>query len=109
MKERNDLIDRVQYWGLRVVDMALHWFPVETNLKTARLLGSLIYHLWPKAKDRVQGNLRRSFPELSETQRRALGEQSLQHLIMLFVEILFTTRLVRVDTWRRYFELRDFE
>jgi KDO2-lipid IV(A) lauroyltransferase len=33
----------------------------------------------------------------------------MQELFMLFVEVLFTTRLIRVDTYARYVELHNFQ
>jgi len=46
---------------------------------------------------------------MPEAQRREMARRSMQQLFMLFVEVLFTTRLVRIDTFRRYVELTDFQ
>ena len=102
-------MDLLQYVGLRVVSMALHSFPIEANLETAKLIGSLVYRFDRKHRDRSLGNLRRSFPELSERKREQLACESVQQLIMFFVELLFTTRLVRLDTWSQFVELENFE
>ena len=107
-KKRSDLIDRLQYVGLRLVSMVLHTFPVEANLKTAELLGNFMYRVDRRHRQRAEGNLRRSFPELSEPRRRAMARRSMQQLFKLFVEVLFTTRLIRLDTWPRYVELENF-
>lgn len=107
-KQRNDLIDRLQYIGLRLVSMALHCWPVELNLQVAKSLGNLIYAIDRKHRDRALGNLRRSFPDMPEKQREMLARRSMQQLFMLFVEVLFTTRLVRVDTFTQYIELDNF-
>lgn len=32
----------------------------------------------------------------------------MQQMVMLFVEVLFTTRLIRFDTWTKYVELENF-
>lgn len=108
-KPRNPWVDRLQYIGLRVVSMALHSFPIDANLETARLLGSLIYQVDKKHRDRSLGNLRRSFPDMPERKREELARHSVQQLIMLFVEVLFTTRLIRIDTWSRFVELEKFD
>jgi Kdo2-lipid IVA lauroyltransferase/acyltransferase len=107
-KQRSDLIDRLQYVGLRLVSMVLHTFPVDANLKTAELLGNFMYRVDRRHRQRAEGNLRRSFPDLSEPHRRALARRSMQQLFKLFVEVLFTTRLIRLDTWPRYVELQNF-
>lgn len=108
-KPRNPWVDRLQYIGLRTVSMALHSFPIDANLETARLLGSLVYQFDKKHRDRSLGNLRRSFPDMPQNQREQLARRSVQQLIMLFVEVLFTTRLIRIDTWARFVELEKFD
>jgi KDO2-lipid IV(A) lauroyltransferase len=105
---RNDLVDRLQYLGLRLVAMMLHCWPVELNLRTARLLGDIMYLLDRKHRERALGNLRRSFPDMPESTRREMARRSMQQLFVFFVEMLFTTRLVRLDTWRNCVELDHF-
>jgi KDO2-lipid IV(A) lauroyltransferase len=108
-KKRIDLIDRLAYLALRLISMILHCFPVNANLQTAKLLGSALYRFDRKHRERALGNLRRSLPELSSEQRQALAKRSMQELFMLFVEVLFTTRLLHLDTWSKYVELHQFE
>src|SRR5688572_19375776 len=96
-KERNDLVDRLQYVALRLVSMILHSFPVEANLRTARLIGTLMYRFDKRHRARALANLARSFPEMSQRRREHLALRSHQDLIMLAVEVLFTTRLIRLD------------
>jgi Kdo2-lipid IVA lauroyltransferase/acyltransferase len=108
-KQRNDLIDRIQYIGLRLVSMAMHSWPVEANMRVAELLGNFMYAVDRKHRDRALGNLRRSFPDMPEPLRREMARRSMQQLFMLFVEVMFTTRLVRIDTIAQYVELGDFK
>jgi KDO2-lipid IV(A) lauroyltransferase len=108
-KHRNDLVDRLLYVLLRVISAALHCFPVDMNLRTAKLLGSALYRFDRKHRERALVNLKRSFPGMSERHRKRLAERSMQELFMLFVEVLFTTRLIRIDTWPRYVTLHNFE
>lgn len=107
-KERNDGVDWLLYVALRLVAAAMHCFPVNTNLRTARLIGSLMYRFDRKHRERALGNLRRSFPDMPERRRERMAERSMQHLVMLGVEVLFTTRLIRLDTYSRYVELANF-
>ncbi len=104
-KARNDLLDRLTYLALRLVSAALHCFPVDLNLRTARLIGRCMYRLDRRHRNRALHNLARSFPEQSEQWREEMARRSMEHLVMLGVEVLFTTRLLRIDTWRRYIEL----
>jgi KDO2-lipid IV(A) lauroyltransferase len=108
-KSRNELFDRVAYLGLRILSMVLHWFPVNLNLKTARLFGTLWYKLDRKHRARALANLQRSFPNSTEAQRDRIARLSVQHMFMLGVEVLFTTRLVRVETWRQYVEIDNIQ
>jgi KDO2-lipid IV(A) lauroyltransferase len=107
-KERNVVVDWVQYVALRLVASALHCFPVDTNLRTAKLIGSLMFRIDRRHRERALGNLRRSFPDMSDARRARMAERSMQHLVMLGVEVLFTTRLIRLDTYSRYVRLANF-
>src|SRR5688572_22957217 len=98
-KARNDFLDWLLYVALRVVSMALHSFPVEANLQTAKWIGSILHRVDRKHRDRALANLRRSFPDMPLRQREHLARRSQQDLVMLAVEVLFTTRLIRIDTW----------
>jgi len=107
-KQRNDWLDWLQYIALRIVSMLIHCFPVEYNIQTARLIGSVMYAVDRKHRQRAMGNLRRSFPDMPEETRKLMARRSMQQLFIFFVEMLFTTRLVRIDTWRKYIELHEF-
>jgi len=99
----------MQYIGLRLVSMAMHSWPVELNLRIAAALGNFMYAVDKKHRDRALGNLRRSFPDMPEPRRREMARRSMQQLFMLFVEVMFTTRLVRIDTLARHVQLANFK
>lgn len=107
-KPRNDLLDRLTYVGVRLVSAALHCFPVDANLQTARLIGDFMYLVDRKHRERAMHNLRRSFPDMSERQQQRLARQCMHQLVMLAIEVLFTTRLIRLDTWVKYCRLDRF-
>jgi KDO2-lipid IV(A) lauroyltransferase len=106
-KERNDLLDRIAYVALRVVAMALHSWGIGVSMELAKSIGSIMYAVDKKHRDRAMGNLRRSFPEMTDRQRAVLARRSMQAFWMLAVEVLFTTRLIRIDTFTKYVELGD--
>ncbi len=108
-KPRSEVVDRLVYVALRIITATLHCFPVNDNLQSAKWLGSMIYRFDRKHRERALANLKRSFPELPQAEREALAEASMQELFMLFVEVLFTTRLIRIDTWQRYISLENFQ
>src|ERR1700722_10534953 len=107
-KKRNDLLDRLQYLAMRLVAMMLRCFPVEMNITTAELIGDAMFAFDRKHRERAMGNLRRSVPESPEPMRRDMARESMRQLVLLFVEVVSATRLARIDTWRKYVELRDF-
>jgi lauroyl/myristoyl acyltransferase len=106
-KPRNDLIDRLQYVGLRVASMLMHCWPVDLNLKLARIIGDAVYTIDKKHRQRAIYNLKRAFRRCASASRK-LARRSMQNLFMFFVEVLFTTRLMRIDTWTRYVQLENF-
>jgi len=107
-KERNDLLDRLVYLALRVVSMAVHSWGAGVSLELAKAVGSGLFYIDKKHRDRAMGNLRRSFPERSERQIRKLAHESMQHMCMLGIEVLFTTRLIRIDNWATHIALGNF-
>lgn len=104
-KERNDFLDYLTYIGLRVVSMAVHSWGVDVSLSLARGIGWIMYVVDKKHRDRAMANLRFAFPDMPEKKRAIVARQSMQALTMLAVEVLFTTRLVRIDTFTKYVEL----
>jgi KDO2-lipid IV(A) lauroyltransferase len=108
-KERNDLLDRLQYFAARTVAMMMQCWPVNANLRAAKRLGGLLYRFDRKHRERALANLRRSFPELTEKHREVLARRSMEELFMFFVEMFYTTRLIRIDTWARYIVLENFQ
>lgn len=107
-KPRNKAIDLSVYVALRWVTMVIHCIPVETCLSIANLLGDVMYAIDKKHRDRAMENLRFSFPEKTEGQRRKICRNSMRNFFQLGVEVLFTTRLVRLDTWAKVATLHDF-
>lgn len=88
--------------------MALHCFPVDLNLVTSRLIGDFIYRVNRRSRERAIGNVRRSFPGIDDARAVFLARASLRSLIMLGVDVIFTARLVHLDTWHRYIRLDNF-
>lgn len=107
-KPRNDLIDRVQYVALRTVAMMLHCWPIAWCLKGADLCGDIMYLVDRRHRERALDNLRHSFPEQTEAWRREVARRSMRQFFQLGVEVLYTTRLVRLETWAKVATLHDF-
>ena len=103
-KPRNDFVDRLVYLGLRVVNMAVLSWGIGVASALAKGIGEVMFAIDRKHRERAMGNLRRSFPNLSDAQQRKLARRSMQALCLMAVELLFNTRVIRVDTFRRYIE-----
>src|ERR1035437_2918703 len=105
MSKSGPLVNLSQYFGARTVAMLLGLFPLSANLGTARALGSLLYRIDKKHRKRALENLRASFPEKPQAELEYIAERSMQHFIELVMDILFTTRLINIETWHRYVHL----
>ena len=95
-----------QYFGARFAAMMLGLFPVNQNLKTARDIGSFLYKIDRKHRKRALENLRASFPEKSQAELESIAERSMQHFISLVMDVLFTTRMINVESWHRFVHLK---
>jgi KDO2-lipid IV(A) lauroyltransferase len=107
-KPRNKVLDALTYIALRLTSMVFHWFPIDVNLRTARMFGAVWNYFDQRHHARAVANLQRCFPEFTEAQCNVLARKSVQAMFMLGVEMLHTTRLIRVETWRKYVEIENF-
>jgi KDO2-lipid IV(A) lauroyltransferase len=100
-RPRNKLIDLLTYLGVRTAAMFLHMFSIETNYRTARRVGDLLYRVDRKHREIAERHLRLSFPEWPDVKVRRVARRSMRGLVYLAVEFLFTPRLVTPARWRR--------
>jgi len=108
MKPRNRLADWLVYAGVRVFALIVQMFPIDLNLKTARLLAWIWYLVLPRHRERAEAHLRASFGHtLSCHQRERIALRSMQQMTMMAMETLFIPRLVNEWTWPRYVRLAD--
>jgi KDO2-lipid IV(A) lauroyltransferase len=97
------------YIGMRLAATAMHSFPIQANLRFARRLGDFAFLVDRKHRERAIANLKRSFPDMPDAQRREMARRSMQELFLLIVEVLFTTRLIRLDTWAEHVEMHGLQ
>ncbi len=106
-RQRNDWIDRVVYGLIRLGAMLFQMFPINLNLRTARVLGRIWWRLRPRHRDLARQHLRLAYGDAlpaREIDRLALA--SMQQMTMLVIELIFTPRLINEWTWPRYIRLR---
>jgi len=102
---RRQIIWLLQYGTLRFVQMLLQCFPIDTNLRTARLAGTILYWLDRRHRRVALENLRASFPGTEERALRHLARRSFQHTIMVGAEVLCAPRLAQFNSFFRHVEL----
>ncbi|MBE3095714.1 MAG: lipid A biosynthesis acyltransferase [Planctomycetes bacterium] len=101
------LIWLLQYVAMRMVEAALQCFPIDMNLRTARLAGRLLYRFDRKHRERALENLRASFPGTAEERLQAMARQSCEHLIMVGAEVLCLPRLMQFNRFLDYVDIRQ--
>ncbi|MEE8169598.1 MAG: lysophospholipid acyltransferase family protein [Phycisphaerae bacterium] len=118
-KPRRRWLDYLSYLALRWTACVFDMFPIEWNLRTARLIGWCWFHVpaWlpvvgrlGRHRDRAMQHLRLAYGDaFDEVVHRRVALRSMQHFAMLAVEVLLTPRLLTRWTWRRYVRLVDLE
>ncbi len=98
-----------QYVALRLWTLVIGCFPVETNLRTARLMGDIWWLLLKRHRARAMDNLRPALGDrYSEAELWKIARASFQHFAQLYlVEAVMTPRLVGIWSWARYVRLHN--
>ena len=107
-RPRNSLVDYLTYVGVRIVAMLFGIFPIDLNLRTARMMGWIWYRVMGRHRERARENLRLAFgTQLSDADADELALKSMQQMTMMAIEELFVPRLITEWTWPRYVELKN--
>ena len=107
MKPASPVLDWTTYLAARWAAMMLGLFPVNANLRTARAFGSLLWAVDYKHRRRAMENLSRSFPQWSRPEIQRVGQRSIQHFCELVMDVLFTPRVINLESWHRYVHLHE--
>jgi len=96
-----------EYLAVRLWTLIISCFPIEMNLRTARLMGRLWWAAMPRHRQRALDNLRPALGEhYDERQLRQIARRSFEHFAQLYlVELAMTPRLVNEWSWARHVEL----
>jgi len=109
-KPRRPTTDWLVYVAVRVIAMIFHMFPIDLNLKTARVMGWVWYRVMRRHRERAREHLRAAFgPQFSEKQIDRIALMSMQQMTMMAIETLFTPRLINEWTWPRYIQLKGID
>ncbi len=108
MRRDDGIVAWLIYALTRGFGTILLMFPLEWNLCTARLLGTLWWYLIPRHRERAREHLRLAYgDELSSAQTDRLARRCLQQQVMWVTEFIFAPRLINEWTWRRYIRLAN--
>jgi Kdo2-lipid IVA lauroyltransferase/acyltransferase len=106
MARRNGKFDWLIYVLVRWVAMIFGIFPIDANLRTARWMGSLWYHVMGRHRRRAESHLRLAMgAELTDAQIARMARHSMEQMTMMAMELLMVPRLVNEWTWARYIRL----
>lgn len=104
MAQRGPVVEKVEYVAARTAAMLITAFDVNTNLRTARLIGRAMDRIDKKHRLRAQRNIRICYPEWSEAQINECARRSTEHLVQLAFEVCHTPAVITADTWPRHAE-----
>lgn len=103
MAGKSGVVAWVQYVAARFAFALLEIFPIEWNLKTARLLTDAWIRLMPRHLARAIDHLQAAYDgERSPEDIRAIARASLEHWTKFVVEVIAAPRLLTNFTWSRY-------
>lgn len=106
-KERNKTLDYLAYLGLRLFAAFLHMFSVRANYRTARWIGELLWRIDKKHRRIAINQLQLSFPDWPLAKVERVARKSIINMMYLFIEVLFTPRLINPRTWRWHIKLNN--
>ena len=105
------LLDLLVYFAVRVVTGGVFLLGIENTYRIAALATALAerlpFRFARRPFHRAREHLRRSFPDWPEERIGRTARASVHNLICMALEILWTPRLIRPDTWRRHVRLVD--
>ena len=101
----------LEHAALRLWALVIGCFPVETNLKTARIMGDIWWLLMKRHRDRALDNLRPALgARYDEAQLLKIARRSFEHFAQVYlVEMVMTPRMINQWSWSRYVELHNLE
>jgi KDO2-lipid IV(A) lauroyltransferase len=99
----------LEYAALRMWALIIGCFPIEMNLKTAKLMGNIWWLLMKRHRLRAMDNLRPALGgRYAEAQLWKIARRSFEHFAQLYlVEMVMTPRLINEWSWARYVTLHN--
>lgn len=99
----------LMYVAVRAVFAIMQMFPIDWNLRTARILARVWPVILPRHRQRALAHLCSAFADSPRSQLSRLADQCLASVTMFAVEAICLPRLINAQNWSRHVHLRDFD
>lgn len=98
----------VVYIAARMVFAIMQSFPINWNLRTARLIVPWWIRLMPRHLERARAHLNAAYGQsLTPAEADRIARKSLESLAMFVVETICLPRLMTPHTWPKYIDVED--
>lgn len=97
------------YAAIRTLFAIMQCFPLEWNLRTARILAGFWPRIMPRHRQRAIANLVESYPGRPMRELARIADASLASVAMFAVEAVCLPRLISPTTWMHHVRLTNFD
>lgn len=109
LKARSGPVAWMFYLCVRTLFAFMNLFPIEWNLRTARILARAWPRLTRRHRDRAIEHLTMSLgKEYSRVEIERMADRCLESVAMFAVEAICLPRLINAYNWNRYIDMEDF-
>ncbi|MHC4698778.1 MAG: lysophospholipid acyltransferase family protein [Planctomycetota bacterium] len=110
MKRKTGFRAWLFYAAVRMLFMVMQAFPIDWNLRTARLLARIWPRVMPRHRQRAIANISASFGQsIPHGEIERIADRCLESVAMFAVEVICLPRLINRFTWPRYIRPVNFE
>ena len=110
MKNKTGLTAWLTYASVRTLFMVMQAFPIDWNLRTARVLARLWPRVMPRHRQRAIAHVLASYGQsLPRDEIERIAGRCLESVAMFAVEAICLPRLINSFTWPRYIRVVNFE
>ncbi len=110
MKSKTGVKAWLAYAVIRAAFCVVQMFPIEWNLRTARLLARIWIRVSPRHRDRAVTALKIAFgKDYTDAQILSIAEKSLANVAMFAIETVCVPRMITASTWPKYIKFRHVD
>jgi KDO2-lipid IV(A) lauroyltransferase len=101
------VVEWSQYAAARLAVAGISAFNLDANLRTAAGVGRVFYAVDARHRGRALASVRRAYPQVGAAEAEKLVRRSFEHFVQVIVEVCFTPRIIRGETWSNRITLRN--